>query len=170
MPRKTVRVGDTVRFVNPRAVRVVQRVGYPLDVKQVAREISDDQIDRALDAAFGIPMPASPPKVRLSMARALAYAWAHSQGFGGAVRSVHFHTEESLRGLPFLIDLFADFTVAEITHHMIGERYPGYIAGEFGEEWRPPGLEKTRRVSVLRPYLGCEYGFLAEDVEIVTYV
>lgn len=176
MPRKTIRVGDTVRLVNQ---RVVHRIGYPLDVKEIENDLSDEQIKRAFEGAFDpLPMPQS-GKVRRRLASALAYAYASAKGFGGPERSVHFHTEYTPQPfvpfapeprLPFLLKMHAQFQVAEISRHVIGTRYPAFRTGEYGEEWRPPSLAYVRHVAVLRPYEACKYGFLAEDVEIVEHV
>lgn len=148
MKRDIIRIGDTVKIINP---RYIIRVGYPKILTDYIPEVED----KYQDILKNIPREAY-NKVKM----ALAYAIAVKDKFGGSERSVHFDNALELAN--------KEFQVIDIRYVKTGKYCSGgYNSGGWDGEgdYDPPYLCDIKCHKILcinAPYV---LEVLATDVE-----
>jgi hypothetical protein len=184
--KQIIRVGDTVRIVNPRWVK---RVGYPLVWTDLVDEVQADPRTREALVVLGIyaQQQAAAPPTKLvfdttdteehdrEFVRAVAMLRVRQRGFGGDVRAIHYCPVADDAHDPLLL-LSSD----QVPHHgyvgremevvgkrtaKTGTRFPGYGCG-YGEdyEYEPGGLDDCKTHVLLKTWAG---EIEACDVELV---
>ena len=97
MKKEVIRIGDTVRIINSKAIR---RVGYPLVWYDLMREVEEDPLTRQAYNLLVGAKDVEPGLFVLSLKdfelpryflQACAKLRVEQQGFGGNTRSLHYY-------------------------------------------------------------------------------
>lgn len=175
MKKQVIRIGDTVRIVNPLAVR---RVGYPLVWYDLVDEVkADPKVRQAYRLLTGKPDPAVPVKkfeflsvedleLPSYFVKACAMLRVEQRNFGGNERTLHYYRPVP-QGECFITDTYTpDMTgyVSEVVGKRVvktGRRFPpsqGTSDTYYGEEyWDIPGGLDDEKTHVLLTVGGYEY-------------
>ena len=146
---KIIRVGDTVKIINP--VFVI-RCGYPLsikDMKKVVEEKFGDNIDKLIQTVWkGEETDHKMSLANRSKDRAyqtilneLAYVRLKAEKYGGRTRSLHTKILENYKGL--------EFKVWDIKMCMTGEYVPGCRGNGWDEDSEPAYLTEAKAHKLL---------------------
>lgn len=164
---KIIRIGDTVKIINP---EIVIRVGYPMSIEDAKKEIKElyhdeivlfldktiykqsDQRDSKYKTIFRITNY-DELKIYNKIVSAMAYIHLQSKGFGGKEKKIHSEIRQDLLGITS--------KVRQIFIRKTGTYFPssgGYNSYDGEYDYEPGGLanEKTHKILQLSHWVNNE--------------